>query len=360
MKKSRKSEEREADVLPSNTQEEELQHSAELIRQALPLMAQHGVPATPRNYSIWYQYVAGANPALSAQIDDMLRRSASFTQEINESLYAEYATECDITHLLQIREEVETIVEETGHSLSSTKSSTSQYGESLQKFTDECQNNPSMQVFGDLLNSVLRETRDMQSTAEMMRRSFEDKSAEIKALQKELEEVRRQATRDSLTGLANRATFTEALEAAIAQLADEDDELCVVLFDIDHFKRINDTYGHLVGDKVIRFVAELLRKNIKGKDTACRFGGEEFALLLPETPLLGGRQVADNIRKALAESNLVRTGTREPLGRITISAGVARCRGGEDCTTLIDRADQALYRSKHDGRNRVTVENVDK
>jgi diguanylate cyclase len=217
-----------------------------------------------------------------------------------------------------------------------------------------------MQVFGDLLNSVLHETRDMQSTAEMMRRSFEDKSAEIKALQKELEEVRRQATRDSLTGLANRATFTEALEAAIAQLADEDNELCVVLFDIDHFKRINDTYGHLVGDKVIRFVAELLRKNIKGKDTACRFGGEEFALLLPETPLLGGRQVADNIRKALAESNLVRTGTREPLGRITISAGVARCRGGEDCTTLIDRADQALYRSKHDGRNRVTVENVDK
>jgi diguanylate cyclase len=104
-------------------------------------------------------------------------------------------------------------------------------------------------------------------------------------------------------------------------------------------------------------VAELLRKNIKGKDTACRFGGEEFALLLPETPLLGARQLAENILKELAGSNLVRTGTRESLGKITLSAGVARCRGQEDCSGLIDRADQALYRSKHDGRNRVTVEN---
>jgi diguanylate cyclase len=357
MKNNSKRVEKEAEVLPTDQREEELQHNAELIRQALPLMAQHGVPATPRNYSIWYQYVAGGNPALSAQIDDMLRRAAPFSPEINESLYAEYASECDISHLLQIREEVETIVVETGDSLSSTKSSASQFGASLERFTEECLKNPSMQAFGDLLTSVLQETRDMQSTAEMMRRSFEDKSAEIKSLQKELEEVRRQATRDALTGLANRSTFMAALEEAIGQLAVGSGELCLVLFDIDHFKRVNDTYGHLVGDKVIRFVAELLRKNIKGKDTACRYGGEEFALLLPDTPLIGARQLAENIREELAGSKLVRTGTRESLGQITLSAGVARCRSDEECTNLIDRADQALYRSKHDGRNRVTVEN---
>jgi diguanylate cyclase len=355
--KTRKIEERGADVVATNQHEEELQHNAELIRQALPLMAQHGVPATPRNYAVWYQYIAGGNPALSAQIDDMLRRNASFTPEINESLYAEYASECDVTQLLQIRQEVETIVVETGDTLSSTNNSTSRFGESLERFTEECKRNPSMQVLGDLLTSVLQETRDMQSTAEMMRRSFEDKSAEIKALQKELEEVRRQATRDSLTGLDNRSTFMNALEEAVERLADSGGELCVVLFDIDHFKRINDTYGHLVGDKVIRFVAELLRKNIKGKDTACRFGGEEFTLLLPDTPLLGARRLAENILKELAGSNLVRTGTREPLGKITLSAGVAICRGKENCTNLIERADQALYRSKHNGRNRVTVEN---
>ncbi len=337
--------------------ETDLERNAELIRLVLPLMTQHGVPATPHNYTVWYQYVAGDNPALSAQIDDMMRRHAHFTPEINESLYAEYSSECDISHLLHIRQEVEQIVVETGDSLSSTEDHAKQFGKSLEKFTEACQQEPSIQSFSALLNSVLKETREMHSTAEMMRRSFEDKCAEIKTLQKELEEVRRQATLDSLTGLANRSTFMSALERTIREFAEGGKAFCLVMFDIDFFKRINDTYGHIVGDNVIRYIGDLLRRNIKGKDTACRYGGEEFALLLPDTPLVGAQRLAENIREGLAGSTLVRTGTREPLGRVTLSAGVVCYREEEDYLTLIDRADRALYRSKHNGRNLVTVEN---
>jgi diguanylate cyclase len=129
----------------------------------------------------------------------------------------------------------------------------------------------------------------------------------------------------------------------------------LVMLDIDHFKSVNDTHGHLIGDRVIRFVAQVLEKNIKGKDTAARYGGEEFTVLLPETPATGAKSVAESIRKAVANAQLVRADNKKPLGQITISAGVATFAAGEDVMEFINRADQALYRSKNEGRNRVSV-----
>jgi diguanylate cyclase len=107
---------------------------------------------------------------------------------------------------------------------------------------------------------------------------------------------------------------------------------------------------------VIRFVAQILEQNIKGRDTAARYGGEEFTLLLPQTPGAGAQSVAEAVRKAISKAKLVRADDKKPLGQITISAGVATYRAGEDALDLIGRADKALYRSKSDGRNRVSVE----
>jgi diguanylate cyclase len=172
-------------------------------------------------------------------------------------------------------------------------------------------------------------------------------------LQEELEQIRKQASRDSLTGLTNRAIFFDLLSGKMTE-ASAQSLFCLVMLDIDHFKRVNDTFGHLVGDKVIRVVSETLKQSIKGQDTAARYGGEEFVLLLPETGLEGATTLCNKIRGRIADTKLVRTGTREPLGQITISAGVVQYRHGEEQLDLIQRADDALYKSKRNGRNRVT------
>jgi len=174
-------------------------------------------------------------------------------------------------------------------------------------------------------------------------------------IRKELVEVRKQASTDALTGISNSVNFFDALESSAATAQLNASPMCVVMIDIDHFKRVNDTFGHLVGDKVIRFVADTLKKSIKGQDTPARYGGEEFALLLPETSLENAVTLCNNIRELIAGTKLVRSGSKEYLGRITISAGVAQYRAGEDIMELLRIADEALYRSKENGRNLVTA-----
>ena len=124
-------------------------------------------------------------------------------------------------------------------------------------------------------------------------------------------------------------TFAEASELGTP--------LCLMLLDIDHFKRFNDTWGHQTGDQVLRLVAMTLKSNIKGKDMAARYGGEEFAAILPETDLEGAMIVADNIRKAIQAKELLKRSTNEKLGRITASFGVAMYRPG-DTPGVADRA----------------------
>jgi diguanylate cyclase len=129
--------------------------------------------------------------------------------------------------------------------------------------------------------------------------------------------------------------------------------------DIDHFKRVNDSYGHLIGDKVLHAVGRALQANVKGKDTASRFGGEEFAVLLPQTPLEGAARLAETLRTTVASGRVKSIGSGETVGNITISIGVACYRAGEPAAELIARADRALYAAKASGRNRVCLAESD-
>jgi diguanylate cyclase len=132
--------------------------------------------------------------------------------------------------------------------------------------------------------------------------------------------------------------------------------MSVIMVDIDHFKNINDTYGHPLGDVVIRNVAETILKCIRGDDFAVRFGGEEFVVLLPETSLDGATRVAETIRERIATLRLVRRHDNFTLAPFTVSLGVASRQPGDTQDSLFQRVDRALYQSKDAGRNRVTIE----
>ncbi len=173
---------------------------------------------------------------------------------------------------------------------------------------------------------------------------------EAQGYREHLEEQRQKALVDPLTGLPNRAAWSERLELEVADWQDKGGHLLMAILDLDHFKRINDSYGHLAGDKVLKIVANELRKRLRSRDFIARFGGEEFVLLVPQTALAGGLQLADSLRAAVEACPFHFKGERVT---ITLSVGITAFRSGEHSDVVLKRADEALYRAKHLGRNRV-------
>jgi diguanylate cyclase len=161
---------------------------------------------------------------------------------------------------------------------------------------------------------------------------------------------------DPLTSLANRKYFDESVIKAVNEAKSRGEPVSLLMTDIDHFKKFNDSYGHLTGDQVLRVVAMSVKQNVKGQDIAARYGGEEFALVLPNTVLRSAITVADHIRRSVMTKELMKRSTGKHLGRITISIGVATLRPGDTVQSLIERADICLYAAKHHGRNRVISE----
>lgn len=175
----------------------------------------------------------------------------------------------------------------------------------------------------------------------------EERTAELKEAN---ETISRLAATDELTGLSNRRSFNVLLAAALSAARRHDHPLSVIMIDLDHFKVVNDTFGHGEGDRILKTFADLLRFMIRVEDVAARWGGEEFIVLLPHTPCEAAAALAERIRVAFEHISDCET----PMA-LSASFGVVQLKTGVDADTLIRLADDALYRAKHEGRNRVVV-----
>jgi diguanylate cyclase (GGDEF)-like protein len=162
-------------------------------------------------------------------------------------------------------------------------------------------------------------------------------------------EVHENSVRDSLTGCFNRRHALEMIDAELRRARRSQRPLAMIMFDLDHFKRINDRYGHLAGDAVLAAVGTRMRTVLRGSDLKCRYGGEEFLILLPETPLAGAQRVAEALRREIQDHAVP---WNEESIAVTASFGVASITPGEvDPLPIMARADGALYRAKQEGRN---------
>jgi diguanylate cyclase (GGDEF)-like protein len=178
---------------------------------------------------------------------------------------------------------------------------------------------------------------------------------ELRATQRELqariESLDRLARQDPLTGLLNRRALMEALEGELARALRYGGELSLVLLDVDHFKSINDRFGHSAGDEVLRRLGDVLGHSVRCVDAVGRYGGEEFMLVLPQTPLRGAQVFAEALRLRIAQ--VVFESVPET---VTVSVGIAGLDpNAGSAKALIDAADRALYRAKRSGRNRVVA-----
>ncbi|MGH8327144.1 MAG: GGDEF domain-containing protein, partial [Steroidobacteraceae bacterium] len=177
---------------------------------------------------------------------------------------------------------------------------------------------------------------------------------EVRELTQQLVQAQSEALLDPLTGLKNRRGF----ERVVQELATLDERLkgsALLLTDVDHFKHINDTHGHLLGDKVLRAIGHELHSNLKGRDLAARWGGDEFAVLLRQTTPTGAAILAEQLRTAVAGGRMQGGDGREISGAVTLSIGVAVAGDQESFEALLARADRALYAAKRGGRNQVAV-----
>ncbi|HHY48294.1 MAG TPA: diguanylate cyclase, partial [Alphaproteobacteria bacterium] len=163
------------------------------------------------------------------------------------------------------------------------------------------------------------------------------------------------AVTDELTGLYNRRYFDRHLALMLEKAREQRRDMALMLIDMDFFKSVNDTHGHDIGDAVLKEFSQRLRRNIRGVDLACRFGGEEFVVLMPDTDYRQAQGVAERVRLAVAEREFETNGSR-PL-TVTVSVGVALNENENDTPeTMLKRADVALYRAKREGRNRVVFD----
>jgi diguanylate cyclase len=214
--------------------------------------------------------------------------------------------------------------------------------------------NLSLKKVDQIVDFVKQEIKRLESNSASLQEQLRQATDEIDQLKTKMVQYREESLIDPLTRIYNRRGFSEELETAIKESTASGTTLCVIIADIDHFKKVNDTYGHIVGDNVLRIVSKTIKESIKGKDLIARVGGEEFALLLPDTPFEGAMAVAENLRSIFNQLDLRKKDSRASIGKISLSFGVACYMADEVAESFIKRADEALYYSKKSGRNKVT------
>jgi diguanylate cyclase len=214
----------------------------------------------------------------------------------------------------------------------------------------------SYDTIHEIVLTLIQDNRAMQSKVNTLSEKLEQSRFQIVRLRSSLIKAEEIGNRDGLTGLGNRRFFDNALSEEIVKSQDFGGELCIALADLDHFKGINDRFGHVAGDMVLKLFAELLTTSVREQDRVARFGGEEFAILFPDSRLADAARVAQHIQRLLERKQWVVAATGERIGAITASFGLARLRDSETAEDLIQRADAKLYEAKAGGRNRVLVD----
>lgn len=326
--------------------------SRELLKQAIAFIGVHQLSASPVNYTVCYEHLLGTQPLLKQAVDQALLENIPITDQTMKLWFETFLSEYDLASLRQSQADMIGVIATLTESTIMAEDNVDQFGHSLRE-GEKGLVDPNSSIEW-IVTHLLASTKSTQVSMGLLRQQVLQSRQEIDVLRSRLEKVTEEALTDPLTGLINRKGLTKAIETVLLHLEELKVCPCLLMIDIDHFKKINDTYGHLLGDNVINAIGGTLKNQIKGKDTAARFGGEEYCVLLPETELSDAVKVAENIRIAVEKMRIKRSRDQQEICRITISIGVARYRPGMPLADWFEHADSALYRSKEEGRNRVT------
>ena len=331
------------------------EQSAEIMRQVLGLMAQHDAAFNPVNYAVWYEHAGGLNHRLSEALQEALKVEPRLSDDTLFRLHQEHMVEPDALAMQQVSQQLQRVISGVKGQAERTGEQAGAYEGQLNLLVRNIRNGSPLAA-QSLLNRIVKDTTQMGDSARELSNEVALCRLEIDRLSTELVRALDEALIDPLTGILNRKGFDQKLADMFKIPVRAGEAHCLVLLDIDLFKRVNDTYGHVMGDRVIQAVGEMLTSCLGhiANHSVARYGGEEFAILLPNGSMTLAGQVAEAVRQR-TKGIRIRDRRSNNVGiSITISGGVAALRTGDDVKSLIERADRALYQSKMAGRDRIS------
>ena len=337
-----------------------VEHSATLrtAETALEEIAARGQAADPRSYALWYNYAAGDSGLLTAAVNNKLARDGKLTAREVEDLYTAHISPAGVSEKAdRTGERVGGELEQIMAMIMTAAGSASVYSASLADGARRLDEATDVDGVRAVVADLSIATSKMELANVKLQDQLHAAMEEISRLRREIGALRTESQTDSLTSLGDRKFFDSAIGKAVADAHAADEPLSLLLVDVDHFKKINDTYGHVVGDKVLRFVARNLKDSLKGKDISARCGADVFAVILPRTTLDAALGVGDQLRQAVTKAELVRRSTGEKRSSLTVSVGVATLAPAASAQSLVETAAVCLHAAKRSGRNCVVGEN---
>lgn len=329
-----------------------------LADKVLEIVDEHQTSPLPKTYEVLFAYAGGKNNAVSKEIDSIIKTVGSINKYDINQIYENHFSandkqrrQNDKTNEI-LKREIDSIIELIkAHSFSNVE-----YASSLSTTLDKLSEEITAQELTDTVRLLLADSKQMQSEALEMSAMLEQSKLQMQELGAELAAARRTALIDPVTGVGNRSWLGYKLDNDFETKDAADSDYCLVFVDIDHFKRINDEFGHAAGDMVLRYFGSLLLEHVDDSELCARYGGEEFVVLLPDTDMQTAFEFAEKIRKKLEQSKLIFTASKQPLGKVTASFGIAKRNTNDDPDSIMMRADKLLYDAKKNGRNCTVVE----
>ncbi|MFT6072959.1 MAG: diguanylate cyclase [Alphaproteobacteria bacterium] len=315
---------------------------------ALSQISSLGLDPTPDLYQIWYCYYNGEDQDLIKKVDKLMQDNAGNIREILFlPLIAFFKKE--IRALEEFKDDSEQVISNTYTNLHDVSENTRRLGSFIHETsTDKSKKDK------DIIKEIQEESRNAMAENERLHQVIEAERHKMLQLQENLQKVKNELILDSLTNIHNRRHFDISLKQAIKEASIANKPLSLFIFDIDHFKKFNDTHGHLVGDMVLKFVGYIMKTIFPNKTHHLfRYGGEEFAIIFDGVSKADTMKYAYMLSNAISKKEMTKKSTNEKIGNITISGGIADKKKRDTVETLIARADLALYASKNKGRNQV-------
>lgn len=306
------------------------------------------LPVNPMHFTVMYEYLAQLDPAFSKKVAQAID-DKTYDNNTAETLFFELVSQL-VYQKIPARE-IELMLSDLIGNLENWSSNTENNHTTItSEITLLLQQALPSAIKASLEEKILPSYQEVISETQQLERQVNEAINEVQSLEKALQEARSLAKLDELTQLPNRRRYNEVMQQALEQAHSQKKPLSLIVLDLDYFKVINDDFGHLVGDSVLRYLARLLQTETKGKDLVARIGGEEFAILLEDTHFEDSFKIAEKIRAKIDKSRLTVKNQKKPL-RITASFGIASLDKTDTPETLFERADKALYKAKHSGRN---------
>jgi len=330
---------------------------AGIAQETLDLMRLHDVPPTSNNYEVWLAYRLARSQALRDAVDERIAAGERFNSAFNADLYERFFTGMGASaQILLAGEQIARDLSQVLAFMKQAETKSGDYGRTLENAATDLNKGLSPEQIRQVVSGLAAATLDMANYNKQLNEQLQRSTREIDTLRTSLESVRVESLTDSLTGLSNRRMFDETLRMRMEEARAQRSDLCLLLCDIDHFKRFNDTWGHHTGDQILRFLASALQAHARPDYLVARYGGEEFAVVMPRVNARVAAQTGEALRSAIQAKRLRRRSTNEDLGQVTVSIGIARLQSGDTPQGFLERADACLYSSKRNGRNQVTTD----